>query len=275
MKPNPRRLEKPSQKFRGDGPRPNRPAGAGGNKTYIGGRNAVRQLIKHAPERIVSLMVADSVDRMDRTGAELFEEIKEKRISFTLSNYDQLQKLFRHHQGFVAEVKPLQSFDLKALEDFAAGIDEGVILALDGVQDPQNLGSILRAADSFGVSCVVWSKNRSAPVTDSVSSASAGALQFVQTAVVSNLREALVRLKKLGFASVATIIGDEAMDLYSFTFPPRTILILGGESDGVQQLIAKESDHKVYVQQHGVVDSLNVGQATAVFLNEYRRQNHS
>lgn len=232
----------------------------------------MRQLLEYAPERILGLYISDSVERMDKTGAELFEKIKGSKQRYQLQSYESLQKLFRHHQGFVAEIKPLESLDLKGLENFCAEMNNGVILALDGVQDPQNVGSILRAADSFGASMVIWSKNRSAPMTDTVASASAGSSQFVRTAVVSNLREALSRIKKIGFQTIATIINSEAVDLYSFTFPEKAVVILGGESDGVQPLIAKEADYQVYVQQKGVVDSLNVGQAAAVFLNEYRRQ---
>ena len=105
----------------------------------------------------------------------------------------------RHNQGFVAEISENLPLDLSSLEELAFDADKGVILALDGVQDPQNLGSILRAADSFGALCTVWSKNRSAPITDTVSNASAGALHFARHAVVSNLRDSLTRLRKAGF----------------------------------------------------------------------------
>jgi 23S rRNA (guanosine2251-2'-O)-methyltransferase len=240
--------------------------------SFVGGRNAVRQLLLNSPERVICIKVSEKAEGMDKTGKELLSLVESKKARTEVVRFDELSRIARHHQGFVAEVIPNTPLDLSQLEELAFSCDEGVILALDGVQDPQNLGSILRAADSFGALCTVWSKNRSAPITDAVNSVSAGALQFAPHAVVSNLRESLTRLRKAGFQIVATMISDTAVDAYSYKFSEKTVIVLGGESDGVQALIAKEADAQIYLSQHGVVDSLNVGQAAAVFLSMYRMQ---
>jgi 23S rRNA (guanosine2251-2'-O)-methyltransferase len=252
------------------GPKPQVSARA--QTAFVGGRNAVRQLILNAPGRIIAVKVSDKAADMDKTGRELLGLLDAKKIQVQMVRFDELSKLARHHQGFVAEVIPNTPLDLAQLEELGFAADDAVILALDGVQDPQNLGSILRAADSFGAACTVWSKNRSAPITDAVNTVSAGALQFAPHAVVSNLRDALLRLRKAGFQIVATMISDTAVDAYQHSFDRKTVIVLGGESDGVQQLIAKEADAQLYLSQYGVVDSLNVGQAAAVFLSMYRMQ---
>ena len=240
--------------------------------SLIAGRNPVRQLIEISPKRIIKLFVSDSKDRMDSLGQEIIELAKKNRVQMQVMPHHQMMNISRNPQGFIAEVTPKELLDLNGLEHLASQIDSGIIVAIDGVKDPQNLGSIMRACDCFGVAALVWSKNRSAPVTEVVSKVSAGASEFLPCAQVSNLRDALIRLRKLGFSSCVTAISDSATKLSEFKFQPRTVLVLGSEGDGVQPLILKEADNTVYVQQYGVVDSLNVGQAAAVFLFAFRAQ---
>ena len=232
----------------------------------------MRQLLQFQHFRIRKLLVSDSKDRMDDVGKAIFDLAATKKVKIEVVPSSVLHSMARNPQGFIAEVNPKMLLDLNGLENLAANVDTGVIVALDGVKDPQNLGSIIRACDSFGVSALVWSKNRNVSLTEVVSKVSAGASEFVECAQVSNLRDALLKLKKLGFSVESAIVDENASSLFDHKFMPRTVIVLGGESDGIQPLIAKESTTRLYIPQHGVVDSLNVGQAASVFLAAYRAQ---
>lgn len=233
------------------------------------GRNPVRQLIDKAPNKIIELMISDSFASMDATGQDILKSAQSNKVVVKTVHKEKLFSFGQGHQGFVALVHNPKPLPLDELIDSASQTDEGIFVALDGVQDPQNLGSILRACDAFGVSGVFWSKNRTTGLTALVSKVSSGASMFVPIYEVSNLRDAIQKLKKIGYDSIATIIDENAVELNKFSYPRRAVLILGSEGDGIQPLIAKEASHKVYAKQYGVVDSLNVGQAAAVFLSRF------
>lgn len=240
------------------------------------GRNAVSELLDRpdAQSRVVKAYIQKHEQGADATGAAILSTIKRMRIPTVEMHRGELASLCdsQGHQGFVLEVHPRQTLDLHGLLELAQSFDTGMIVALDGVQDPQNLGSILRACECLGVKAVFWSHNRGVGLTSTVSKVSAGASEIVPIATVSNLRDAIEKLKKEGFWSVASVISDDAEKLSSFSYPDKTCLILGSEGDGVKALLAKEADFRVYIQQFGIVDSLNVSQAAAVFLAEFARQ---
>ena len=140
---------------------------------------------------------------------------------------------------------------------------------LDSIFDPQNFGSLLRSAECFGVDGVIWSKNRGCELTPVVSKASVGASELLPLLCVSNLAETMRKFKKNGFWIVTAEIGEEAKSLDSFDFPEKTLLIMGSEGKGVQKLLSKEADSKVYLPMYGQIDSLNVSQAASVLLYQW------
>lgn len=243
--------------------------------SYIVGRNAVSDFLND-PENATRIIKAyvQSQEKSDSTGASILSTIRRMKISTVEMPKGELTALCdsHGHQGFVLEVKPRPTLDLQGLIELAKGFETGLFVALDEVQDPQNLGSILRAAECLGAKAVFWSHNRGVGLTSTVNKVSAGASEIIPIATVSNLRDAIEKLKKEGFWSVASVISDDAEKLSSFSFPEKTCLILGSEGDGVKPLLAKEADFRVYIQQYGVVDSLNVSQAASVFLAEFARQ---
>jgi 23S rRNA (guanosine2251-2'-O)-methyltransferase len=146
-----------------------------------------------------------------------------------------------------------------------------LVLALDGITDPHNLGAILRSAEQFGVDVVVLPARRSARVNPTVEKVSAGASNYVRTVTVTNLRRALGQLKEAGY----WVYGADAAGapLWDAELQGKTVLVMGSEGKGVSEVVRRECDQLLRIPTSGRVDSLNVSVAAGVLLYEcYRRQ---
>jgi 23S rRNA (guanosine2251-2'-O)-methyltransferase len=178
------------------------------------------------------------------------------------------------HQGFVAEIRPLAPWSeddlIAALPSSAAPL----VLALDGVQDPHNLGACLRTADACGALAVIVPKDRAAPLNATARKVAAGAAETTPTVLVTNLARSLRDLKDAGLwvygadAAGSTLVAD--VDL---TGP--VVMVLGGEGGGLRQLTRQHCDGLVRLPQVGAVESLNVSVAAGMLLYEAVRQRGS
>lgn len=147
--------------------------------------------------------------------------------------------------------------------------DGALVLILDGITDPHNLGAILRSADQFGVDLVLIPERRSVQANDTVVKVSSGAAQYVPLSVVTNLTRGIKTLKDNGFWIYgADMAGEES---YSMSFPARTAIVMGSEGNGISQLVRKNCDHIISIPMRGHIDSLNVSVATGILLYEFRR----
>lgn len=182
------------------------------------------------------------------------------------------------HQGVALEAGPLPTHTLQELPQVFG--DAGLLVGLDGVEDPHNLGAIARVAVAAGADGLIVPKRRSAPLSSAASRASAGALEHLRTAVVPNLREAVRRLQARGFIAVGADPGGER-SLYE-PFPgegddresPR-VLILGGESGGLGRAMRDTLDLRLRIPMASTIGSLNVSTAAAVILFEWSRRSRS
>jgi 23S rRNA (guanosine2251-2'-O)-methyltransferase len=177
------------------------------------------------------------------------------------------------HQGVVAMVRPMGILAIEDLFTAAPAIPGAarLLLALDGVEDPQNLGALLRVADGAGVDGIVLTERRSAPISPVAVKASAGAAEHLRIARVVNLVRALEELKRQNL----WIIGlDErgAADYDNFDFTGDCVLVLGREGAGLHELVRRTCDHLLRIPMAGGVSSLNVSSAGAVVLYEAARQ---
>jgi 23S rRNA (guanosine2251-2'-O)-methyltransferase len=173
------------------------------------------------------------------------------------------------HQGVVADVA--ESRDHK-LADLVHGAKAAPLLVvLDGIEDPHNLGAILRTADAAGVDGVVVQSRRSAALDGAAAKASAGAVAYVKIAEVVNIARALEELKELGVWTVG-LAGEAASPYGSIDFTAPTALVLGTEGTGLRRLVRERCDFLVSIPMHGHVSSLNVSVAAGVTLFEARRQ---
>jgi len=182
---------------------------------------------------------------------------------------DELTKLAGSpdHQGFVAEVDPYPYADPGSL----LAADDALIVALDQVQDPHNLGAICRTAEVLGASGVVITARRAAGVTPAVCKASAGAVEHLAVARVGNLADWLTAVKGAGAwvygAQPEAEISPEAVDLRD-----RAVIVVGSEGKGIRPRVAASCDAMVSIPRRGRVASLNVSAAAAVLLYEAMRQ---
>jgi 23S rRNA (guanosine2251-2'-O)-methyltransferase len=210
-------------------------------------------------------------ERQDLRLARLAEACREAGIRIRTEPREQLTRLARSgaHQGVVAVVREREFLDAS---DLAAAAGKGdLLLALDGVEDPQNLGALLRTAEGAGVAGVIVTERRSAPLSPAAVKASAGAAEHVRIARVVNLRRALEELKRRGLWCVG-LDGQATMDYDEFDYSCGCVLVLGREGAGMHDLVRKTCDRLLRIPMAGRVSSLNVSAAGAVVLYEAARQ---
>lgn len=180
---------------------------------------------------------------------------------------------YERHQGVILKVSPAVYYSLQEL--FVPG-DSGeekfeIILALDGVTDPQNLGSILRIAAAAGVSAVIIPERRAAGITPTVARIASGGLEYLKICRVKNLVHALQEGRRQGFWIAGTVAAGE-MSIYQADLCRRLIVVLGSEDKGIRPLVRKNCDFLITIPLHSPLNSLNVAAATAVVLFEIKRQ---
>jgi 23S rRNA (guanosine2251-2'-O)-methyltransferase len=178
----------------------------------------------------------------------------------------------RNHQGVIAQAAEWNYVAVDAILEQAAKRGEApLILILDGVEDPQNLGSIIRTAEAAGAHGIIIPKRRAAGLSAAVSRASAGAIEYIPIARVTNLSQTIEELKKVGlWFSAAEMTGKIEFRQADLKGPIG--LVIGGEGKGVSRLVAEHCDQIIRLPMWGKVNSLNVAVATGIALYEIRRQ---
>ena len=183
----------------------------------------------------------------------------------------ELDRLAPDHRGIVLEAEEWTERDEPDLDTFVLDPPErSLVILLDHIEDPQNLGAILRLADVFAADLVLAPRRRAAPLTDAAVKASAGAAAYAPLALVPNLADALRKLKKVGFWLYAADM--DGSSLAEADISPRAVLALGNEGAGLSRLIRDECDFALSIPMAGHVDSLNVSAAAAVMMYEFRRR---
>ena len=243
------------------------------NKTNrVVGHHAVSELLRQQPEAILELLV--QADRKDRRMQELRDLAKSNKIGVQEMSKADLDKLgVRGHQGVVATVSggkdALSEQDLSAL--LAAAPAAPLLLVLDGVTDPHNLGACLRSADAAGVTAVIVPKDKAVGLTPVVRKVASGAAETVPLVVVTNLARCLQSLQDQGIWLVGT--DDEAtVSLYEQDLTGPMAIVMGSEGAGLRRLTRECCDHLVSIPMAGELSSLNVSVATGVTLFEAVRQ---
>ncbi len=236
-------------------------------RELIGGVHAVEALLEHAPERVIRLWVKAGATRLDT----LVTQAQSAGIPIEACADGALDRRLPNtaHQGVVAEFTPQAPLDEGRLLERIEQTAVPLVIALDGVQDPNNLGAILRSAAASGASAVVTAKDRACGLTPAARKASAGASEWLPLAVVTNLARTLERLKTAGLWSIGLEMGadesifDDAVD--EWLVGP-VVWVVGSESDGLRTLTAQRCDRRVHIPMPGPMESLNVSVAAAVAL---------
>ncbi len=238
------------------------------------GRNSLRELLRSSPERIKNLYVQEQSAGSSGVRQELLALASQANCRIQYLDARALSDMVHSdsHQGFVAELQAFEYADFNQLIEEQLHQQQSLIVCLDGVLDPHNVGAILRSAECFGASAVLWSKNRNPGVTPVVSKVSVGASELLPIVQVANLAQSLEKLKQSNYWIVLADAGPGSESLERFEFPERCALVLGAEGSGASELIRNKSDYLVKIPLSGRIDSLNVSQAATVFFYAYRQQ---
>jgi 23S rRNA (guanosine2251-2'-O)-methyltransferase len=236
----------------------------------IFGFHAVHARLRHHPSSVREIFV--HAGRHDPRLRDLVTAAQERGARVVLVDAQRLQGLVGHskHQGVIARVEPIRvAHDLEDV--IAAAGAHALLLVLDGVTDPHNLGACLRVADALGVHAVVSPKDRSAGLTPTVAKVASGAADAVPFIPVTNLARTLSEMKEQGLRVIgADPSGTESLSLADLTGP--LAWVLGGEGEGMRRLTRERCDHLVRIPMLGRVESLNVSVASALCLYETQRQ---
>ncbi|MBW4045966.1 MAG: 23S rRNA (guanosine(2251)-2'-O)-methyltransferase RlmB [Acidobacteria bacterium] len=211
-------------------------------------------------------------ERSDRRLQQVIDLCRDQGVRVRMEPRDHLTRLAKTtaHQGVVAVARALPTLTIEDLLDSPKDRPR-LVLALDGVEDPQNLGALLRTADGAGVDGVVLTERRAAPLSAVALKTSAGAAEHLRIARVVNLTRALEQLKERNLWCVGL---DErgSMDYDAFDYTGNCVVVLGREGEGLHEVTRRACDHLLRIPMSGMVSSLNVAAAGAVVLYEAARQ---
>ena len=240
----------------------------------IFGFHAVGVRIKTAPQSVFEVFY--DVQRRDARMRQFTDRARESGVKLVESDGLRLAKMCgsHGHQGVVARVDTLAqvtSLDelLENLE--ASGIKNPLLLVLDGVTDPHNLGACLRVADGAGAHAVIAPKDHAAGINATVAKVASGAAETMPYFMVTNLARTLGELKERNIWCIGTS-DDAPKTIYDIDLKGPVALVLGAEGEGMRQLTRKTCDELVSIPMHGAVESLNVSVASGVCLYEALRQ---
>lgn len=240
--------------------------------TTIFGLHAVRTLLQQRPERAALLILQKGRD--DARIAEVMKLAQAKGIKIEMREGKELDRLAgeERHQGACLQIRSVGVLGEGALDDLLDSLTAPpLLLVLDGVQDPHNLGACLRTADAAGVTAVIVPKDRAAGLSATVRKVASGAAETVPLIQVTNLARTLRWLKERDIWIVGT--DDQAPhSLYASKLTGPLAVVLGAEGTGLRRLTRENCDALVSIPMRGVVESLNVSVATGVLLYEAVRQ---
>ncbi|MBR3839848.1 MAG: 23S rRNA (guanosine(2251)-2'-O)-methyltransferase RlmB [Erysipelotrichales bacterium] len=237
--------------------------------SYVYGKNAVHEKLKQKSEIDEILIQKGSknndVERM----------AKEKRIRIRYVEKRELDRICEggNHQGVAVKAEDYKTYSLADLINQTPKGKYPLLVMLDGLEDPHNLGAILRTCDAVGADGVIIGKHRSVGLTSTVAKVSTGAIEHVKVAQVTNLRQALDELKEQGYWVVGTD-AHEAIDYRDFVCDMPLVVVIGSEGKGISRIVLDACDYKVALPMVGHVNSLNASVATAVLLYQvYNKRN--
>lgn len=229
------------------------------------GRHPVQALLEVRPSEVRRLLVTS-----DAAANDLVRLAQQAGVRVETADRKALEAITKnpHHQGLVAEAADYPYASLEALADVPG---DALVLALDSIQDPQNLGALIRSAEGFGARAVLLPQDRAAGVTPAAIKASAGAIERMTLVRVVNLARALESLKEQGFW-VTGLAGEGDEELPSVDLTGRTVLVVGAEGEGLRPGIRKHCDRLARIPMTGLTGSFNASVAGAIALYEAQRQ---
>ena len=245
-------------------------------KEVVYGKNTVREVLESKRE-VFQAIISDVAAQKEKDLMKLLAQKGVETEILPARKFDKLAKEkygARNPQGVLALVKPYEYMALREMLEKATSKDEpALIVVLDGLEDPHNLGAILRTADSAGVDGIVIRKDRAVGLTSTVAKLSTGAIEHVPVASVTNLNVALKTMKDAGLWVVGTD-AREAEDYRTIDASLPLALVIGSEGKGMSRLVREACDFKVFLPMRGHVTSLNASVAAALLMYEVFNKRH-
>src|SRR5688572_17445353 len=230
----------------------------------VPGERAVLELLDAAPERVRRILLARDLPAVEAAavGAGVaLERVDVERLRSAAPEVEARGVLA------LADPPPVHALDALVALTLAAPGPRRLLVALDGIEDPQNVGAIARSCEFFGASGMFWSRDRGCPITPAVTRASAGATERLMLGEVGNLADALRRCKDAGLWVVGTVVdGGEPVHAMAPRLPESLVLVLGSEGAGLRRLTREHCDFLLTLPRRGTLGSLNVSAAAAAVL---------
>ena len=235
----------------------------------IAGRNAVMELLKSSKD-INKIFV----EKGERHGSinEIIARAKEARVVIVEVEKAKLNMMAENHQGVVAVVPPFNYCEIEDILDLAKERGEDpFILVLDGIEDPHNLGSIIRTAETAGVHGIIIPKRRTVSVNATVAKTSAGATAYVKVARVNNINDSIRKLKDAGLWVIGTD-GEAKTEYYNQDLKGPIAIIIGSEGFGMSKLVKENADILIKIPMKGQINSLNASVSAGIVMYEVVKQ---
>lgn len=238
---------------------------------FIYGIHAVKAVLEREPERFIEAYVLKG--RQDDRLMPILNDLQICGVSIQQMTRKTLDDKANgaNHQGIIARVKPAKQLNENDIDAILAQHESPLLLVLDGVTDPHNLGACLRNADAAGVAAIIVPKDRSAPMNATVSKVACGAAEVVPLIRVTNLARTMRSLQEQGIWFVGTA-GEATHDIYQAKLTGPLAIVMGAEGDGMRRLTRETCDDLIKIPMAGSVSSLNVSVASGICLFEAVRQ---
>jgi len=243
------------------------------NNDIVYGKNACEALFQSDRiNRINKILISQNIKK-DTKISNIIKLAVDNKIPVQYVPKEKLSTMTTQvHQGVIACISPIQYTDLEdILENIKDKQENSLIIMLDGVQDPHNLGAIIRTAKCAGADAVIIPKRNSSLVTSTVEKCSAGAVSLIPIVQVTNLNNAIDLLKEHGFWAYAAE-ADGAESYTKVKYNTNTLFVLGGENQGVSKLTRQKCDVAIKINMKGEFNSLNVSNAAGILMFEFLRQ---
>jgi 23S rRNA (guanosine2251-2'-O)-methyltransferase len=237
-------------------------------ENIVFGRNAVLELLKANRRTLNKIMVSRTA--RGNIISKIIDIAKQKNVLIHSVPPEKLDKFSRQSQGIAAEVSPIIYLDLLDLINMAKRSLNPLLVILDGIEDPHNLGAIIRNCVAFGADGVIIPKWRAASVNETVAKSSAGAIEHISISKVSNLNQAITLLKDNNFWIVGAENGNQTLD--TIDLPSPLVVIIGSEGFGLHDLTKRNCDYLISIPQKNTISSLNASCASAVILYEISKR---
>ena len=227
----------------------------------VSGRNNVKEILRNFGE-VSGVRMAYCQENFNEN--DILTLLKKKNVPIFYKKKQELDHLANNnHQGVVLDVR---DFEYTSLDEIILNKEKCFVIILDHIEDPHNLGAIIRTVEASGADGIILPINRSVSVNETVMKTSVGALYNVKIASVTNLHNTIKKLKKEGFWIIGTDLDGE--DYTKIKYPNKTALVIGSEGFGMTRIVKESCDFIATIPMHGKVNSLNASVATGIMIYE-------